>query len=117
MERIANKVKNYLPLRQVKFLCCMAKCTASAIDLQKVGLEIEDGVETQDLKKNGSKPYVKSEKINRLCKIFGKQIMIVNQFVYKPLDETDLENCDEKKWQNDLFVSIFYQLPMDFFMY
>lgn len=103
--KIAMNVKSSLPWHQVKFLCCLAKCTASAIDLQKAGLEVEDNGEKEDDERNLGKSYAHSQDINGLLKFFNELIKTVKEFLYFPFYR-NLEDCKDNTWKNDLHVSI-----------
>ncbi|XP_046861759.1 uncharacterized protein LOC124455046 isoform X2 [Xenia sp. Carnegie-2017] len=104
LKTIAKNVKNYLPLHQVKFLCCLAKCTASAIHLQMAGLDIENEGGKKDDGRNWEKLYAQPQEMKKLLEPFNEQISTVKQFVHSQFYRMDLEDCGDNTWKNDLNV-------------
>ncbi|XP_046861312.1 uncharacterized protein LOC124454581 isoform X2 [Xenia sp. Carnegie-2017] len=96
---IAKKVKYELYLQQIKFFCCLAKCIANAINLQKRGIILEkNGVHLH----SKSTPLSKSD-VQDMWYFFEEIFGLTKNCFYSSLS-TNLENCKGSEWQKELKV-------------
>ncbi|XP_046861644.1 E3 ubiquitin-protein ligase rnf213-alpha-like [Xenia sp. Carnegie-2017] len=84
-------------LQQIKFFCCLAKCIANAINLQKRGIILE---------KNGIHLYSKSTPLSKsdvkdMWNFFEEIFELTKSYFYSSLS-INLEDCKNSEWQKEL---------------
>ncbi|XP_046860850.1 E3 ubiquitin-protein ligase rnf213-alpha-like [Xenia sp. Carnegie-2017] len=97
--QIAKNVKSRLFMTQITFFCCLAKCIANAIDLEKRGIIMETNDGDRDSK---STSYSKSD-VQDMWHFFQDIFVLTKTLFYSSLC-INLEDCKESEWLKELDV-------------